>query len=330
MILWFGAACSPLSWAHDVGIVEVFVYGSSEGKFRLLIEAPMNDGATLVPPKLPLGCVFDGPSSILGVRTEYHFSCDSNQHYLQKSIVLPWRNAAILLHLESPSYSAAPFMMVRQSEGYSVPLSKLGLLDVTGAEVALQYTMLGMEHILEGIDHLAFVLMMLFLIKSRWSLLMVVSAFTFGHSLTLMASFLGGFSISAVVVEVCIAFSIVILAWECIRQQHGEISVTQLKPVWVAVGFGLLHGLGFAGALRGMDIPESDKLIGLLFFNVGVECGQLLFIALVFTLLLPLKTLVQFSGHGGRLHRFGYYATSYWVGGVSMYWTLERMSPLWP
>jgi hydrogenase/urease accessory protein HupE len=154
-----------------------------------------------------------------------------------------------------------------------------------GWEVAKTYSRLGIEHILGGIDHLLFVLALLILVKGTRRLIATVTAFTLAHSLTLAGATLGFVHVPGPPVEASIALSIVFVAAEIIHSRQGRKGLTERFPRIVAFTFGLLHGFGFAGALSEVGLPQSAIPTALLFFNVGVEIGQLLFIASVLAVL---------------------------------------------
>ncbi len=164
------------------------------------------------------------------------------------------------------------------------------------------YFVLGVEHILLGIDHLLFVLGLLLLVGSPKRLIVTVTAFTVAHSITLAAATLGFVHVPQAPVEAVIALSVMFVAAEILRAAQGRASLTARAPWLVAFVFGLLHGLGFAGALREVGLPQTDIPLALLFFNVGVEVGQLAFIAAVVAVLAVVTrlTLEAPRRHGGR------------------------------
>ena len=154
-------------------------------------------------------------------------------------------------------------------------------------EVVSTYTILGIEHILSGFDHLLFVLALVLLVQGTRRLLVTITAFTAAHSLTLAGATLGWVHVPGPPVEASIALSIVFVASEIVHTRQGRYSVTQHYPWVVAFTFGLLHGFGFAGALAEVGLPQSSIPIALLFFNVGVEIGQLLFVGAVLAVIAP-------------------------------------------
>jgi len=191
-------------------------------------------------------------------------------------------------------------------------------------QVAATYLKLGVEHILGGIDHLLFVLALLILVKGTRRLIATVTAFTIAHSLTLAGATLGFVHVPGPPVEAAIALSIVFVATEIIHSRQGRIGLTERFPWIVAFTFGLLHGFGFASALSEVGLPQADIPIALLFFNVGVEAGQLLFIAAVFT-------VIELARQGSRRFSVSQPAWAwrippYAIGSLAMFWVIQRVA----
>ena len=149
----------------------------------------------------------------------------------------------------------------------------------SAGDVMSDYTLLGVEHIWGGIDHLLFVFGLLLLVGGGTRLLWTITAFTLGHSITLSLVTLGFFDYPVALVEFTIALSIFVLAVELTRTNKHDM--LWRNPWWLAGGFGLLHGMGFAGALAETGLPQDNVPLALLFFNVGIEVGQIAFILLV-------------------------------------------------
>lgn len=199
-------------------------------------------------------------------------------------------------------------------------------------QVAGTYLALGVEHILLGIDHLLFVLALLFLVRTWPRLLGTVTAFTLAHSLTLAGATIGWIRVPTAPVEALIALSIVFVAVEILRARRGRAGMAARLPWAVAFVFGLLHGLGFASALRGIGLPETAIPLALLFFNVGVELGQLLFIVAVFALLWLARTFASPAvGRGNPWRQVSTYSApaAYLVGTLAMFWVFERTYSFW-
>ncbi|WP_343225906.1 HupE/UreJ family protein [Luteolibacter marinus] len=184
--------------------------------------------------------------------------------------------------------------------------------------VAWTYFVLGVEHILLGIDHLLFVLALLLIIDSRRKLVGTITAFTLAHSITLALASLGYVSLPGPPVEAVIALSIVLVALEILRKRRGDHPATARWPWVVAFGFGLLHGFGFAGALSDIGLPQKSVPLALLLFNVGVEAGQLLFVAAVLLLAAGTKRLPV------RLPGWTKLIPPYAIGSLAMFWVIER------
>ena len=186
-----------------------------------------------------------------------------------------------------------------------------------GAGSAWLYLKLGIEHLLAGYDHVLFVLGLLLLISSTRSLLITITCFTLAHSVTLALSVLGWVQLSQAAVEACIALSIVQLAREVLSQRA---SLLKRSPWLAAFGFGLLHGFGFAGALRDIGLPDENLWLALLSFNVGIELGQLLLVGLWVVLGWLTKSLTSKEKLRPLL--------AYGIGGLAVFWTLQRVLPL--
>ncbi len=183
--------------------------------------------------------------------------------------------------------------------------------------VFTNYAQLGVAHILSGFDHLAFVFGLMLLVRVR-RLFWVVTAFTIGHSVTLALSALDVVHVQQRPVEILIALSIGIVAWEVVRLANDERTTFKRLPVIMAASFGLLHGLGFAGALRELGLPQGAIPLSLFSFNIGIEIGQLAFLAVA---LIPLA-LVSSSDAWSRRFRT---VSAYVIGSLAFYWVLTRM-----
>ncbi len=187
------------------------------------------------------------------------------------------------------------------------------------AEVALSYWQMGTIHILEGADHLLFLLVLLLIVTGIWPLLKTVTAFTVAHSLTLALATLGVVNIPPAPTEAVISLSIVLLAVEAVHKSGGALTMAERYPWIVAFTFGLVHGLGFAGALSEIGVPQNEVPLALLMFNVGVETGQVIFVVAVSLLLEGLR----------RLHSpaalVALRAAPYAIGGLAAFWTIQRV-----
>ena len=189
-------------------------------------------------------------------------------------------------------------------------------------EVARTYLVLGVEHILLGIDHLLFVLALLLIVKGAGRVVATVTAFTVAHSITLAAATLGLIRVPGPPVEAVIALSIVFVAAEIVHGVRGRPGLTARWPWLVAFIFGLLHGFGFAGALDEIGLPQNAIPLALFFFNVGVELGQLMFVA-AFVVAARLMARMRMVWP-----RWIELAPAYAIGSVAMFWVLQRVAAL--
>lgn len=186
--------------------------------------------------------------------------------------------------------------------------------------VAAEYATLGFDHILAGVDHLLFVLGLTLIVGGGWRLVKTITAFTLAHSLTLALSTLGLVRVSQAPVEAVIALSIVFLARELLLVKQGRPGLTSRAPWLVAFLFGLLHGLGFAGALMEIGLPQGDVPLALVAFNLGVEAGQLAFVAMILAGVWLLRRISArpLPSWLGQVPAFA-------IGSIAAFWTIERL-----
>lgn len=207
-------------------------------------------------------------------------------------------------------YSA---MIKPSNPSYAIPLKP------DKYSVIKTYLMLGIEHILLGIDHLLFVLALLLITKGFKKLVKTITAFTIAHSITLSLAALGIVGLPTAPVEAVIALSIVFLAVELIHYYNGRRGLTVRYPWVVAFTFGLLHGFGFAKALLNVGLPQTDIPMALLFFNIGVEVGQLIFILVILGMLLVLRKMKI------KWPVWVKWAPPYAIGSMATFWLIERV-----
>ena len=213
----------------------------------------------------------------------------------------------VLVRIENADGSVRTARLTPSNPSFVVP-------EAPGPMMVLRaYVGLGVEHILFGIDHLLFVLCLILLVRSLRQLLATITAFTLAHSITLAAATLGFIRVPTAPVEATIALSIVFLASELVRDEGRRGVVARYYPWLVAFSFGLLHGLGFAGALAEVGLPQGEIPLALFAFNVGVELGQLAFVAAVLTLLRLVRLLPL------RLPAWGHGAAGYAIGSLASF-----------
>jgi hydrogenase/urease accessory protein HupE len=204
--------------------------------------------------------------------------------------------------------------LVRPSQAWVEIAASRGLLAVAGA-----YFKLGIEHILLGVDHLLFILGLLFIVNDRWMLVKTVSSFTVAHSLTLAIATLGYARAPEPPLTAAIALSILFLGPEIMRARRGKTSLTIRHPWVVAFAFGLLHGFGFASGLTTVGLPQAEIPVALLLFNLGVEAGQLLFVIVVLLLARACRVVEL------RVPRLLEALPAYAVGSLGAFWTIQRV-----
>jgi hydrogenase/urease accessory protein HupE len=220
----------------------------------------------------------------------------------------------VLVHLERLDGSAQVMRFTPSAPSFVVEAapSQLG--------VARTYTVLGIEHILTGIDHLLFILALLIITSGGWRLVKTVTAFTISHSLTLTAATLGWVHIPPPPVEAVIALSIVFVAAVIILQQLGVKDITAHAPWLVACTVGSIHGLGFAGGLSEAGLPAGHIPSALLFFSIGVETGHFLFIGVVLAFIaLVRRVRIPFP-------RWAELVPPYAIGATAMFWVIQRIA----
>lgn len=241
-----------------------------------------------------------GPSGLAGLEVEIEGLDDSGTSALVRIRFVGGGSVRVVLRGDTPT-----FQVPEQQR----PQGPFG--------VAWEYLALGFMHLLTGVDHLLFVLGLLLLVRGWRSLLFTVTAFTLGHSVTLSLASLGLINLSQAPVEATIAFSIFLLAVELARDRSRPTFLSRY-PWGMAAGFGLLHGLGFAGALADIGLPVGEIPLALISFNVGIEGGQLLFIAL----LVGSKRVGEWLSVPAWVGSPR--AVAYFVGPLAVLWCCER------
>jgi hydrogenase/urease accessory protein HupE len=224
-------------------------------------------------------------------------------------------NTDVLLRLEFNNGISQSVLLTPSSTSFRIPA------EASSTQVIGTYTWLGIGHILLGVDHLLFVFALLIIVSGKRRLLWTITAFTLAHSITLAGATLGLLYVPQQPVEAVIALSILFLAMEIVHGKRGHPGAAARWPWLVAFIFGLLHGFGFAGALAEVGLPQQAIPLALVFFNVGVELGQLMFVAVVLSLAWLLHRLQR-----PKLIDQLESATIYVIGGLSSFWLFERVA----
>ncbi len=328
----FFMLAAALTQAHDARPNYVQITETELNTFSVMWKVPasMPDGA-LPYPTLPEGCMADRQPAWQLTGAEYLgqqvFRCDESLSGRLVGIEFPTINPSLsTLYKISLANGEEHLRILKPSETeWTVPDAEERFA------VATEYTWLGVEHIWIGIDHLLFVACLLFIARTPRRLLITITGFTVAHSITLALSALDLVRIPTPPVEAMIALSVLFMAWEIAK--GNQDSLTHRFPVAVAASFGLLHGFGFAAVLRDIGLPQTELPTALLFFNVGVEIGQVLFVlALVAAFLVLRPALVRLlrSARDSDVHWSSLTApASYLIGAVASMWMIERVTGFW-
>ena len=310
---------SSLASAHDVdvtGVARVFLDQLNSTDYSLSIVDQQ------VPPLFDVSRILPERCSALPIEQySYRFRCDPGLN-IEDRLIFPWTLEGLVVLADWQDGDSVSGFFPGDGSVIEVPMS--GVQAGAGSlwSLAQRYLVLGAEHILFGIDHLLFVLGLLLLQHTVWNLLKTITAFTVAHSITLACAVLGIFPVPNAPIEVLIALSIAFLAREIIMGQRGELTLVHSKPWLVALLFGLFHGFGFAGALGELGLSSNDVPLALLFFNLGVEAGQVAFIAL----LIALHWLVE-KLSAQSLPSI-YRGLGYGLGSIATFWVMERLPAL--
>lgn len=320
-ILLLLISLAQVAHAHTLGVDKAELIELRDKSYHLVSRVPPKFQALISTPELPEKCVHE-ENSRGSYEVRYLFRCE-NKLTSNDVIVLPWRREGVMM--TTHWLDQQPITRFVATNNGEILLNLEEFLAGSGSIIgaAKRYTMLGMEHILEGIDHLLFVVALIFVVGSGWMLVKTITAFTVAHSITLALATLGYVEMPSAPVEATIALSIVFLCVEIIHAKRGRRGITYSNPWIVAFIFGLLHGLGFAGALSEIGLPPSEIPIALLFFNIGVELGQLVFVFIIIGLILLFRYLFKTSSDSKLLVKTECMFV-YIIGITASYWLIER------
>ena len=318
-LLLSGILISQVAIAHDVdvtGVARVFLDELEDNQYQLSIVdqqvPPLFNIETILPERcdgLPPG------------RFSHRFQCVPELN-TNDALSFPWSLEGLVIVTRWADGSDVSGYFPGDGNVIKIPMAEMKAGASSLGNLAKRYLVLGGEHILFGVDHLLFILGLLLLLQGFWKLLKTITAFTIAHSITLACAVLGIFPVPGAPIEVLIALSIVFLAREILMAQQGKITLVHKKPWIVAFAFGLIHGFGFAGALGELGLSNADIPLALLFFNIGVEVGQVAFICALLGLhFVVTKYLKQLWPNLQR-------GLAYGLGGIACYWFLERIPSL--
>lgn len=305
--------CGALVHAHEVrpAYLQLTEVDSEHARYHVLWKQPIvQDRRLPIDPVFPDHCeVTDlAPPEVTSAALLYHWqtACDLSEasiHINGLSVTL----TDVLVRLDTLDGETANFILRPENP----------TLDLSDAEApALSYLIIGVEHLVFGIDHVLFVIGLFLFIRDPIALLKTITAFTVAHSITLALSVLEWVKFDQGPVEAIIALSILFLARELVQPESARSRLTIGSPWGMAFIFGLLHGLGFAGALSDIGLPADDLWLSLLLFNVGIELGQ---VAVIGILAVAVWLLKQ-----AHLDRYFTTVTAWGMGCVAAFWTIDR------
>ncbi|HEY3350136.1 MAG TPA: HupE/UreJ family protein [Thermoanaerobaculia bacterium] len=311
-------AAAPPARAHESRPGFLEMEERSPGVYALLWKAPVGGETEIhIAPILPQGCALATPGGL---------QLTTSAVLVRGTLRCEGGLAGKTIAIEGLASTATDVLVrLRRADGVleshlvgpAAPFVTLGAA-TTGAQRAASYLKLGVEHILMGVDHLLFVLGLLLIVSDRWMLVKTITSFTLAHSLTLAVATLGFASAPLPPLNAAIALSILFLGPEIVRTWRGGTSFTIRHPWVVAFAFGLLHGFGFASGLTAMGLPKTEIPLALLLFNVGVEIGQMFFVAVILLLERSFRTLAI------RWPRWAEALPGCAVGSLGAYWTIQR------
>lgn len=322
MIRWFFIALLALAAnpAHADELRPGYLELSEQtaGTWRMVWKAPIKEGlASRTRPQLPADCsVSDEKRDLRDGALVSVSQVVCTKPLIGRKVGLSGLDATFTDALVRVAPLGRPVQAARLTHDAPTALVEAAPAQM---QVAKTYFVLGIEHILFGYDHLLFVVSLVLLLSGGWTVARTVTAFTLAHSITLVGVTLGYLSLPQAPVEAVIALSIAFLAVEIVKQVPGAPRLSERIPWAVAFLFGLLHGFGFAGALKEIGLPESDVPTALLTFNLGVEAGQLMIVAAAFALLAILHRLAALWDRPARV------ALAYGIGIISCFWLIERV-----
>lgn len=306
--------------AHEVRPALLDIRATGEGWYDVTFKSPIRDGKAMdIAPIYPDDFVLvgnpvsrDGRGSVIS-SGKYRAESGTIVGMTIEIAGLTAVQSDVLVQIALEDGTAHSGIIKPQTPIYTVPENE------DSWSVASGYIVMGVTHILSGYDHLAFVLALILLIRDRWMLIKAITAFTVAHSISLALATFGILNVPSKPTEAVIALSILFLAIEVLRRDDGKGGGIAVQAPWiVAFGFGLVHGLGFAGALSDVGLPEHAIPLALFSFNVGVEIGQLMFVAVVLAIIAILRRLHLARGTFSRR------LAPYVIGAVSAYWVIER------
>lgn len=311
--------------AHEIRPAYLKITATEEpGSYDLVWKQPIVDGKRLkINPILPTSCeeTTGGPGEVTNAALirRWHVDCGA-EGLVGKTIIISGLERTIVdvfvenVHINGTSNT----LVVKPVK----PSFVMGGQETGRTAGAISYFRLGVEHLLSGFDHILFIVGLVILVRTPLNLIKIVTSFTVAHSLTLGLATYGLVSLPQSVVEAVIALSILFLAVELVRKEDVPVSLLRRYPWAITFVFGLLHGFGFAGALTETGLPQGAAALALFLFNLGVEAGQLIIVALVLASIAALRVLPFPLPAKANL------VPAYSIGGLGSFWFIDRTMSL--
>jgi hydrogenase/urease accessory protein HupE len=320
LLLLIGLTPATESHAHEIRPALLNIVEQEPGWFEVTWKVPMRgDRVLALSPVFPKSLIPIGPPAshtVPGAHIQYSTYKTEGESLVGETISIDGLSALqidVLLQIKLADGSTHSAILRPKSPSFEIPAHE------TKGEVAWSYWTMGTTHILSGIDHLLFVLALMLIVPGYWMLFKTITAFTVAHSISLGLAALGFVHIPPGPTEAVIALSILFLAVEVVHSRQGKFSLTERAPWIVAFIFGLFHGLGFAGALTEIGLPEHAIPLALFMFNVGVESGQILFLSGALIVMAVLRWApVAWPAGSWRL-------MPYTIGSAAAFWTIQRV-----
>ena len=307
--------------AHEIRPALLNITEQKPGWFEVTWKVPVLPGYEVdITPVLPASLAAYGPPAshdLPGAKIQYSTDQAKDGQLAGETITIDGLSTTqidVMVRINFADGTSQSAILRPANPSFTVPSPG------TRGEIAWFYMRLGIEHILQGIDHLLFVLGLLLIVGSRYVLLKTITAFTIAHSITLGIATLGYASAPVPPLNAAIALSILFLGPEIVRVWRGETSFTIRHPWVVAFAFGLLHGFGFASGLTTIGLARAEIPVALLLFNVGVEIGQLFFVLIIVLLERSFRILEI------RWPRWAEALPAYTVGSLGAFWTIQRVA----
>lgn len=325
MLLFFGL-CLP-AWAHPLAPALLQLHETAAAQYDVLWRTSATRVRSVdVTPELPADCLETSAVQVTAAENEsltarWTVQCSGNLTGKTLRIAgLEHGSINVILRIEPQTGDTIKALLGPDQPAYTVPAPG------QSHSVFRNYLELGVEHLLTGFDHLLFVLGLLLLVPNLRLLVWTVTAFTAGHSVTLTLAALRLVQVPQALAEWAIAATILVLACEIVRTGEESASWIRKRPWLMAAAFGLIHGLGFAGALREIGLPPTEIPLSLLAFNLGIEIGQLGLILSALCLAMAARYVIKNSvATAETSFRM---ASAYLIGTLAAYWFFERASGL--